>query len=123
MRIREASVDYLMHKKGDREIAEITAVDTPIRTAQDFLDLIANIPSRDLIVRKEMLDEAFFDLKTGIAGDILQKVSNYQIRLAIAGDFSMYASKSLRDFMYESNRTHQVLFVATTGTAVDRLAQ
>lgn len=116
-------MDYLMHTKGEREIAEITAVDTPIGRAQHFLDLIANIPSRNIIMRKEMLDQAFFDLSTGIAGDILQKVSNYCIRLAIVGDFRSHASKSLRDFMYESNLTNQVLFVSDTETAVDRLTR
>ncbi|MCK7528774.1 MAG: DUF4180 domain-containing protein [Ignavibacteriales bacterium] len=29
----------------------------------------------------------FFDLKTGIAGEILQKFSTYNVRLAILGDF------------------------------------
>ena len=53
----------------------------------------------------------FFDLSTKIAGDILQKVSNYNKRLAIIGDYSNVKSKALKDFIYESNKTKQVIFV------------
>jgi hypothetical protein len=116
-------LDYLIHKKGEYEIAEIQSTNVAIRNAQDFLDLAANSPSRRIILKKEMLDESFFDLKTGIAGEILQKVSNYQMRLAIVGDFSVYTSKSLRDFIYESNLTNQVVFVPSTDKALDRLAR
>jgi hypothetical protein len=68
-----------------------------------------------------MIDESFFDLKTGIAGEILQKVSNYQMKLAIVGDYSNYPSKSLRDFIYESNKANQVIFINNIQDAIDRL--
>jgi hypothetical protein len=32
-------------------------------------------------------------LKTGLAGEILQKFSTYNMRLGIVGDFSAYTSK------------------------------
>ena len=56
----------------------------------------------------------FFDLKNGIAGEILQKFSNYRVSLIIVGDFSKYASKSLNDFIYESNKGRHINFVAST---------
>ena len=45
-----------------------------------------------------------------MAGEILQKFSNYRVRLAIVGDFTPYSSKSIKDFIYESNkkRTNQL---------------
>jgi hypothetical protein len=88
-----------------------------------FLKRNAGFFRADYALKKKMLEEAFFDLRTGIAGDILQKASNYRIRLAIVADFTKYVSKSLQDFMYESNQANQVLFVVATETAVDRLAQ
>ena len=75
-----------------------------------------------MILKKELLADAFFDLSSRIAGEILQKVSNYGMKLAIVGDFTKYASKSLRDFIYESNNTGQVVFVATVEQALDRLS-
>jgi hypothetical protein len=87
------------------EIAELVSVEKVISTPQDFLDMAGNIPTRTIILRKELLAETFFDLSSRIAGEILQKVSNYGMRLAIVGDFTIYLSKSLRDFIYESNST------------------
>lgn len=64
----------------------------------------------------------FFDLKSGIAGDILQKFSTYRVRLAIVGDFSKYRSKSLNDFVYESNKGRHINFVNSTADAVKILS-
>jgi len=47
----------------------------------------------------------------------LQKFSTYNGRLAIIGDFSKYDSKSLKDFIFESNKGRRVNFVGTTDEA------
>ncbi|MDO4771844.1 DUF4180 domain-containing protein, partial [Porphyromonas sp.] len=60
----------------------------------------------------------FFDLKTKIAGDILQKFSQYQMPLVIVGDFSKYKSKSLNDFIFECNKGKQINFVRDLGSAL-----
>ena len=65
----------------------------------------------------------FFDLKSGIAGEILQKFSNYRIRLAIVGDFSKYTNKSLKDFIYESNKGGQINFVDSQLDAINVLSK
>jgi hypothetical protein len=59
------------------------------------------------------LGDDFFRLSSGIAGDVLQKFVTYGMRAAIVGDISRYvaASKSLRDFVYESNRGGHIWFV------------
>ena len=38
-----------------------------------------------LILDEEDIDSSFFDLSTGIAGELMQKVVNYRGRLAVAG--------------------------------------
>ena len=70
-----------------------------------------------VILRKEQLVDDFFRLSSGIAGEVLQKFVNYQMRLAIVGDFSHYTSKPLRDFIYESNNGTQVGFQPTVEAA------
>ena len=72
---------------------------------QDALDLMADCDyqgARKIIVHKENIVQDFFDLKTGLAGEILQKFSTYRISFAIIGDFSNIGSKSLSNFIYES---------------------
>lgn len=63
-----------------------------------------------LVLFKEQLDEAFFRLSTGLAGEALQKFVNYQMKLAIVGDFDRCDSKPLRDFIRESNEGRQICF-------------
>lgn len=90
--------------------------DTILNDAQEAAELLMNClyqGTDSLIIREENLPSAFFDLKTGLAGDILQKFSTYGGRLAIIGDFSKYESKSLKDFIYESNKGRRINFVNT----------
>ncbi|WP_449401649.1 DUF4180 domain-containing protein [Chryseobacterium wanjuense] len=56
--------------------------------------------SDKVIIHEKNITPEFFDLKTKIAGDILQKFSNYRVKLAIVGDFSKYESKSIKDFIF-----------------------
>lgn len=63
---------------------------------------------------------AFFDLSSGIAGELLQRASNSRLRLAFIGNFNAYDSKSLRDFIRESNRYGKILFVSSVEEAKTR---
>ena len=69
----------------------------------------------------ESLGEEFFDLKTRIAGEMLQKFSNYRTRFAIIGDFTNVQSRSLQDFIRESNDGRTVCFVGSLDEALLRL--
>lgn len=71
-----------------------------------------------MILFKEQLDETFFRLSTGLAGEVLQKFVNYQMKLAVVGDFSHYTSKPLRDFIWESNQGRQICFQPDEGAAL-----
>ncbi|WP_295119079.1 DUF4180 domain-containing protein [uncultured Chitinophaga sp.] len=106
------------------EIAEITSPGIVINHVEDAIDVIGNLSYQGfdkIIIHERNLLSQFFDLKTGLAGEVLQKFSNYRVRLVIVGDFSLYTSKSLKDFMYESNKGKQVNFVGNTAEALHRL--
>ncbi|HYX07928.1 MAG TPA: DUF4180 domain-containing protein, partial [Bacteroidales bacterium] len=61
--------------------------------------------------------EDFFRLETRLAGEILQKFSTYNQKLAINGDFSVYNSISLHDFIRESNKVKRIVFAGTVEEA------
>jgi hypothetical protein len=105
-------------------VAELVSESIEISNEQEALDIMMTAAYQGaaaLIIQEKHLIPAFFDLKTQIAGDILQKVSTYSFRLAIVGDFSKYTSKSLNDFMLESNKTGRVLFVPSVQEAKEKL--
>jgi hypothetical protein len=117
---KEEAMEYVMHETRRGDVAEVTSITGTLGGPQDFLELVANVPARAFVIPRNLLDEKFFDLKTGVAGEILQKVSNYRLKLAIVGDFGQVASKSLKDFISESNRGNQVIFVDSREEALER---
>jgi ABC-type branched-subunit amino acid transport system substrate-binding protein len=84
---------------------------------------VQNNGSRKIIIHEKNIIADFFDLKTKIAGDILQKFVNYQVQLAIIGDFSKFTSKSLKDFIYESNKQGRIFFVNSLEDAEESLVK
>jgi hypothetical protein len=111
----EEPVDRLAERNGV-PVLVVSADGPPVGTTQDALDLIGASYGRSEVVAlpAERLDERFFTLGTGVAGEIMQKFVNYRIRLAIVGDISAHlaASSALRALVLESNRGRQIWFVA-----------
>lgn len=116
-----------IHSVGDSKIAEVTSADGfIILTAQDSLDLLGNLYYQEvdkIILYEKNITPDFFELKNGLAGEILQKFSNYRVQLAIVGDFTKYTSKSINDFIYESNKGRHINFVATQADAFGVLSK
>ena len=97
-----------------------------ISTSEQTSDLIGNawVDHADLIaVPVSRLDPAFFELRSGVAGEVTQKLVNYQLRLAVVGDVSHYeaASAAFRDWVWESNRGRHVWFVPDEAALEARL--
>jgi len=93
------------------------------RSAVDFMARVLEETDCDrIIVNKAIVPEEFFDLSTGLAGGILQKFVSYQMKIAFVGNFSIYQSKSLRDFIYESNKGKDVFFVDSEEQALEKLS-
>lgn len=114
------------HQFGHIEIAEIIAEKRVINNIEDSIDLIGNVYYQGLehlIIHTHHITPDFFDLKTKMAGEILQKFSNYRMRLFIVGDFSDITSSSLKDFIRESNQGHLVNFVRDLKEVEQRLAK
>ncbi|MBP2471298.1 hypothetical protein JOF53_000170 [Crossiella equi] len=77
-----------------------------------------------LLVPVERLPEEFFKLRTGVAGAVVQKFVNYNVKLAVVGDLSarIAASPTLADFVREANRWRQLWFVASEAAFHTKLA-
>lgn len=108
------------------EIAIVRSNDVMITDVQSALDLMATVRYEAgcdrMIIDKSVISEDFFDLKTRLAGEILQKFINYQTKIAIVGDFSKYTSRSLKDFIYESNNGSYIFFLANEEQAIEKLS-
>ncbi len=118
-------MNFIIHNQGKFPVAELERGSYEINTVQDALDLMAEADyrgARRIIIYKEQMCPEFFELRSGVAGEILQKFSIYSMRLAIVGDLAGYNSKSLNDFIYESNKTGRILFLSTADEAINKLS-
>ena len=107
-------------------VAEIVSEKIVINDVQDALDLMAECAyrgARKIIINKKNIIPEFFNLTTGIAGEILQKFSTYKVKLAIVGEPADYRSSSMQDFIYESNKTGRIIFTATVEEAREKLTK
>lgn len=107
-------------------VAVVSGSEILIEDVQSALDLMATVQYETgcnrIVINKSLLNESFFDLKTRLAGEILQKFVNYRVKLAIVGDFTAYSSKSLRDFIYECNNGNDFFFLPTEQQAIEKLS-
>jgi len=88
----------------------------PIANERDAVDMLgeslgAGAPL--VVIPLARLSPAFLDLKTRLAGEVLQKFVNYRRQVVILGDVSRAVGQSdaLRDFVRESNRGRWVWFL------------
>jgi hypothetical protein len=118
-------ISYRWH---DQQVLECAPDGATLGADQSLTDLIGQALSHQadvVVVPVERLTEGFFNLRTGIAGEVVQKFVNYRLRLAVVGDISRHlaASSALRAFVNEANRGRQLWFVADRDELDTRLAQ
>lgn len=119
---------------SDTEVLQIGAVrilryapdGDPLGRGDHALELVgaASAAQADLVaVPVGRFNCAFFDLANGMAGEFLQKLVTYGVRLAVVGDLTARtgSSRALRDFVRESNRGRQLWFVADEAELARRL--
>ena len=99
---------------------------TQLKSEQDALDLIGEAMAQGselILVPVERLHEDFFQLKTRLAGTIIQKFVTYRRHIVILGDVSQYMaqSRSFRDFVYEANKGNEVWFITSLQELDERL--
>ena len=97
-----------------------------LQSEGDALELITDAGQQGaglVVIPVERLAEDFFQLRTGIAGALLQKFATSRLRVAIIGDISWHLaqSRALRDFVMEANRGTDVWFLANLEELSDRL--
>ena len=84
------------------------------RGLNDLISAAWEQHAKMVVVPVKRLGDDFFRLRTGVAGEIVQKIVQYHLSLAVVGDIARYVEESTasRDFVRESNRGNQIWFVA-----------
>ncbi len=111
-------------EKPNVSFAELST-NSQVNSVQDAIDLLGNasyLGVSKIIISEDNLTPQFFELSDGIAGQILQKFSNYQMQLAIVGQFEKFSGKALKDFITECNRGNHIFFSSSRESAIEKLS-
>jgi hypothetical protein len=78
-----------------------------------------------IAISVDRLDPAFFELRSGVAGEIAQRFVNYGHPIAVVGELpeEARASRSFSGFVREGNRGDGPWFVASVDELAGRLGR
>ena len=115
----------LLQWGGERVLA-CDADGLAIDSSQRAIDLIGDAMfagASVIALPASRLGATFFQLRTGLAGEIAQKAVNYRLKLAVIGDISEHlaASNALRDWVREANRGREIWFESSLDSLAARL--
>lgn len=101
-----------------KSVAEFCGREGLVTAPSDILGLIMHgFETRPdwIAIHASAIAPAFFDLRSGFAGEMLQKIVNYRAHVAILGDIAVHVQKSeaLAALVREMNRGADVVFAPT----------
>ena len=110
MRVARRKSDVLvMVRVVDRGDARFLECVEPIAHVDDALVLVsacAEHRSTRVLIAGEQLPDAFFDLSSRFAGELLQKLQNYRIRAAAVFRSDADYSDRFKEFLSEARSSH-----------------
>jgi PadR family transcriptional regulator, regulatory protein AphA len=103
-------MDTIVVQKGVKKYVECTpGVGNLIASEREVLDLVAVCGENDthrLLIQADNLTPEFYQLKTGLAGAILLKFSNYTLKVATLLTPELVNQGRFREMVLEANRTN-----------------
>ena len=100
-------MNYSVIEKNNKKYIQYASSDSILRTESDALNIIGACYEKDiwlLIIHEEALSEDFYNLRTGLAGAVLQKFMNYQIKAAVIIKNKEKISGRFREMALEANK-------------------
>ena len=107
-------------RDGEQPVRVLVASDAGLRIDRmaDVMDLIgAAYDAEAVILTADDVDAGFFDLRTGLAGELFQKATQYAVRLALVVPDPAGHGPRWPELAYEHRRHHAVRIVASRAEA------
>lgn len=102
----------------DRRIIIAAEAGVAVRSTEDIGDVIgACFGAEGIVLTEDELAPGFFDLRTGLAGELMQKLVNYRVRAAIVVPSPEAYGDRFRELTYEHRSHDMVRFVASRDEA------
>jgi len=119
-------LQYTIRQQGQTRYLEMLPGTLALTSEQDALDwigLCGELGVNHLLAYEDNLPEAFFDLRSGLAGALLLKFANYRVRLAMLVSPETASRGRFGEMARESNRGNQFGVFSTIKHAEEWLAR
>lgn len=113
-------MNYHLVQTNSGTYLELFASPTPLSTEQDALDLLALCGEHDtnlLMLHGTALSPDFFELKTRVAGLMLQKFINYSMKVAVLITPEQFNYGRFAEMARESASSNQIRFFTDPAAA------
>ena len=117
-------MDPILRTCGEITYLECPAESLRIASEREALDVVAlcgEHSTERLLLDGDCLHPDFFELKTGLAGAVLLKLSNYYIRTAVVLPPERIGSGRFAEFVQETNTGNQFRVFSSVAEAVSWL--
>ena len=109
------------------DIAEVTGEEKSIRDTKAIKDLFARAQEAGkadrLLINRNLIDESFFDLKTGFADELIGAFHRHPMKLAVTGYIPPLQTLALKAFLFEKKLGKSVRLIADREKALDWLSR
>ncbi|UNK17224.1 DUF4180 domain-containing protein [Paenibacillus sp. N3/727] len=102
-------MNYKIIENGNQKYIEFISTPTPFCTEQDAVDLVALCKENEtnlLLLHSHVLSEDFFKLRTGVAGNMIQKFINYHVKTAAVIPKELVNKGKFKEMVLESNHSN-----------------
>jgi hypothetical protein len=117
-------MNYKVVEKNHKKYIVCDSAETPLQSEQDALDLIAACFENNtflLMLNAEVLADDFFRLRTGLAGQVLQKFINYRVKVAVVLTKEQRIMGKFKEFLAEANKGNDFRVFSSSEEAEDWL--
>ena len=113
-----------IHEENGIIFAECVSAEKLISSEQDAVDLIGLCgyhQTNNLLLYAKNIDASFFDLKSTLAGAVLQKCMYYYMRVAMILPSDIEHNKRFREMILETNKGNHFRLFESRAQAVEWL--
>ncbi|WP_202710438.1 DUF4180 domain-containing protein [Sporosalibacterium faouarense] len=109
VRKEKEKLKYEVIEKNHKRYIDFMSAATPLKTEDDALELVALCGEKDtnlLMLHHNTLSEDFYKLKTKVAGNIIQKFINYNVKVAAIIPNSISQKGKFKEMALEINKSN-----------------
>lgn len=113
-------MNYKVIEKGTAKYIEVISAQSPLSSEQDAVDLIALCKENDLdllLLHSQALSEDFFKLRTGVAGQMIQKWITYHLKTAAVIPNELVNQGRFKEMALETNKSNHFRIFETRDEA------